>query len=160
MTLAQRLQDDLTRAIRERDDVRRDSLRMAIAAVYNAQKAQRRELADEEVVSVGSPPADGTVGPWSYPRRILSRAEKYERLAFTFCRMGTVGLIAWAIGPAWFVLIVAIAAVALYARAITLGVGWTKCFLRRPTWIVGFWLLVAIADAYWILVLGQRLPGV
>ena len=52
MTLAQRLQDDLTRAIRERDDVRRDSLRMAIAAVYNAQKAQRRELADEEVVSV------------------------------------------------------------------------------------------------------------
>ena len=44
----------------------------------------------------------GTVGPWSYPRRTLSRPEKYERLAFTFCRMGTVGLIAWALGPALF----------------------------------------------------------
>ena len=44
------------------------------------------------------------------------------------------------LGPPLFVLIVAIAAVVLYARAITLGVGWTKCFLRRPTYIVGFWL--------------------
>ena len=52
MTLAQRLQDDLTRAIRERDDVRRDSLRMAIAAVYNSQKAERRDLSDDEVVGV------------------------------------------------------------------------------------------------------------
>ncbi|HWH37163.1 MAG TPA: GatB/YqeY domain-containing protein [Candidatus Limnocylindrales bacterium] len=52
MTLAQRLQDDLTRAIRERDDLRRDSLRMAIAAVYNAQKGARRDLSDDEVVSV------------------------------------------------------------------------------------------------------------
>jgi hypothetical protein len=112
-------------------------------------------------MSAGSPPADreGTIGPWSYPRRVLSRPEKYERLAFTFCRMGTVGLVAWAIGPAVFVLIVAIVAVVLYARAITLGVGWTKCFLRRPTWIVGFWALIAAVDAYWILALGQRLPS-
>jgi hypothetical protein len=72
--------------------------------------------------------------------------------------MGTVGLIAWAIGPAPFVLIVAVIAVALYARAITLGVGWTKCFLRRPTYIIGFWAAVAVVDAYWIFVLGQRLP--
>ena len=100
----------------------------------------------------------GEVGPWSYPRRTLSRPEKYEKLAFTFCRMGTVGLIAWVLGPPLFVLIVAIAAVVLYARAITLGVGWTKCFLRRPTYIVGFWLLVAIADAYWLFVLGGHWP--
>ena len=74
--------------------------------------------------------------------------------------MGTVGLVAWAIGPAPFVLIVAVVAVALYARAITLGVGWTKCFLRRPTYIIGFWAAVAVIDAYWIFVLGQRLPNV
>ena len=43
------------------------------------------------------------------------------------------------LGPPLFVLIAAIAAIVLYARAITLGVGWTKCFLRRPTYIVGFW---------------------
>jgi len=110
-------------------------------------------------VSAGAPPADGTVGPWSYPRRVLTRPEKYERLAFTFCRMGTVGLIAWVLGPALFVLIVAIAAVVLYARAISLGVGCTKCFLRRPTYIVGFWLIVAIVDAYWIFGLGQQLPA-
>jgi hypothetical protein len=53
---------------------------------------------------------------------------------------------------------VAVIAVVLYARAITLGVGWTKCFLRRPTYIVGFWLVVAVLDAYWLIVLGQRLP--
>jgi hypothetical protein len=106
----------------------------------------------------GVPAGAGPVGPWSYPRRVLTRPEKYERLAFTFCRMGTVGLIAWVLGPALFVLIVAIAAVVLYARAISLGVGWTKCFLRRPTYIVGFWLIVAIVDAYWIFGLGQQLP--
>lgn len=111
-------------------------------------------------MSAGSPPVDGRVGPWSYPRRVLSRPEKYERLAFTFCRMGTVGLIAWIIGPAWFVLIVALIAVGLYARAITLGVGWTKCFLRRPTYIIGFWLVVAMLDLYWLLVLHGRLPTV
>jgi hypothetical protein len=109
-------------------------------------------------MSVEATEHGGEVGPWSYPRRTLSRPEKYERLAFTFCRLGTAGLVAWVLGPPLFVLIVAIAAVTLYARAITLGVGWTKCFLRRPTYIVGFWLVVAIADAYWILVLGQRLP--
>jgi hypothetical protein len=111
-------------------------------------------------VSADSPPLDGSVGPWSYPRRVLSRPEKYERLAFTFCRMGTIGLIAWLIGPAWFVLIVALIAVGLYARAVTLGVGWTKCFLRRPTWIIGFWAIIAVLDLYWLLVLGGRLPAV
>jgi len=39
--------------------------------------------------------ATGAVGPASYVRPPLSPPEKYERLAFTFCRMGTVGLIAW-----------------------------------------------------------------
>ena len=52
MTLAQRLQTDLTRAIRERDELRRDALRMAIAAAYNAEKQARRPLTDDEVVTV------------------------------------------------------------------------------------------------------------
>ena len=73
--------------------------------------------------------------------------------------MGTVGLIAWLVTPAVFVLVVAIVAIVLYARSITLGVSWSKCFLRRPTLIVGFWALVAAADLYWIFVLGQHLPG-
>jgi hypothetical protein len=102
----------------------------------------------------------GVVGPATYVRPPLSPPEKYERLAFTFCRMGTVGLIAWVVGPAWFVLAVALIAIALYAKSITLGVSWSKCFLRRPTLIIGFWATVAVVDAYWIFALGQRLPNI
>jgi hypothetical protein len=100
------------------------------------------------------------VGPATYVRPPLSPPEKYERLAFTFCRMGTVGLIAWLVTPAVFVLIVSLVAIALYAKSITLGVSWSKCFLRRPTLIIGFWAVVALADLYWLLVLGGRFPVV
>ena len=100
-----------------------------------------------------------SVGPSSYVRQPLSKPEKYERLAFTFCRLGTTGLIAWAVGPAWFVLIVAIVAIALYVKSITLGVSWSKCLLRRPTLIIGFWGVVAAADAVWLFALGQHLPA-
>ena len=102
----------------------------------------------------------GTVGPATYVRPPLTRPEKYERMAFTFCRMGTVGLIAWLVTPPIFVLIVALVAIALYARSITLGVSWSKCFLRRPSLIIGVWAAIAIADAYWLVVLGGRLPSV
>ena len=102
--------------------------------------------------------ATGAVGPATYVRPPLSPPEKYERLAFTFCRMGTVGLIAWLVTPAVFVLVVAVVAIALYAKSITLGVSWSKCFLRRPTLIIGFWAVVAVLDLYWLTVLGGRLP--
>jgi hypothetical protein len=39
-------------AIRERDELRRDTLRMVVAAAYNAQKQAGRELTDDEVISV------------------------------------------------------------------------------------------------------------
>jgi hypothetical protein len=89
----------------------------------------------------------------------LSPPEKYERLAFTFCRIGTVALIAWLVSPAILVLVVALIAIALYARSITLGVSWSKCFLRRPTLIIGVWAAIAAADAYWLFALGGRLPA-
>ena len=113
-------------------------------------------------MTVGDPALDptyGPVGPYSYPRRVLSRPEKYERLAFTFCRLGTTGLIAWVLGPPLFVLIVSVAAVVLYARSITLGVRWTKCLFRKPTLIVAFWGVVALLDAYYLFALGGRLPA-
>jgi hypothetical protein len=104
-----------------------------------------------------------TAGPIPRPETLvrppLTKPEKYERLAFTFCKMGTVGLMAWALTPPVFVLVVATVAIALYARSITLGVSWSRCFLRRPTLIIGFWALVATADLVWLFVLGQRLPG-
>jgi hypothetical protein len=101
-----------------------------------------------------------TVGPATYVRPPLSRPEKYERMAFTFCRMGTTGLIAWAVTPPIFVLAVAIVAIVLYAKSITLGVSWSKCFLRRPTLIIAVWAAIAAADLYWLIVLGGRLPNV
>jgi hypothetical protein len=103
--------------------------------------------------------AEAAVGPSSYVRPPLSRPEKYERLAFTFCRLGTTGLIVWLVTPAVFVLAVAMIAIILYARSISLGVSWSKCFLRRPTLIVGFWAVVAVLDAYWLFALGQHLPA-
>jgi hypothetical protein len=108
----------------------------------------------------GDPLSVGVVGPGSYVRPPLTRPEKYERLAFTFCRLGTTGLVAWLVGPAIFVLVVAIIAIGLYARSITLGVHWSKCLLRRPSLIIGFWAVIAAADAYWIFVLGQHVPNV
>jgi hypothetical protein len=101
-----------------------------------------------------------SVGPATYVRPPLSRPEKYERMAFTFCRMGTIGLIAWVVTPPIFVLAVAIVAIALYAKSITLGVSWSKCFLRRPTLIIAVWAAIAVADLYWLVVLGGRLPNV
>jgi hypothetical protein len=100
------------------------------------------------------------VGPATSVRPPLTRPEKYERMAFTFCRMGTVGLLAWVVTPPIFVLIVAVIAIALYAKSITLGVSWSKCFLRRPTLIIGVWAAIAAADLYWLVVLGGRLPSV
>jgi uncharacterized protein len=52
VTLSDRLQQDLQKAIRDRDELRRDTLRMAIAAAYNARKAAGRDLTDDEVLQV------------------------------------------------------------------------------------------------------------
>jgi uncharacterized protein YqeY len=52
VTLQYRLQQDMQAAIRDRDELRRDTLRMAVAAAYNAQKQAGRELTDDEVVVV------------------------------------------------------------------------------------------------------------
>jgi uncharacterized protein len=52
VTLTDRLQTDMTNAMRERDEVRLEALRMAIAAAYNAEKAAGRALTDQEVLGV------------------------------------------------------------------------------------------------------------
>lgn len=52
MTLADQIQASLTAAMRSQDALRRDTLRMVTAAAYNAEKAARRPLTDDEVVSV------------------------------------------------------------------------------------------------------------
>jgi uncharacterized protein YqeY len=52
VTLAQQIQASMTAAMRSQDALRRDTLRMVTAATYNAEKAARRPLTDDEVVGV------------------------------------------------------------------------------------------------------------
>lgn len=52
MSLGEQLQADMKTAMRDGDAHRRDTLRMAMAAVQNAAKDKRAELTDEEVLLV------------------------------------------------------------------------------------------------------------
>jgi uncharacterized protein YqeY len=52
VTLHERVQAELTAAMKSGDALRRDTLRMAVAALYNAEKAARRPLSDEETVGI------------------------------------------------------------------------------------------------------------
>ena len=52
MTLRERIQSDITAAMRSGDALRRDTLRMAESAIYNAEKRDRRTYADDEIASL------------------------------------------------------------------------------------------------------------
>jgi hypothetical protein len=52
MTIKERLMADLKTAMREQDVVRRDTIRMARAAVLNFEKAQLRDATEDEVIAV------------------------------------------------------------------------------------------------------------
>jgi uncharacterized protein YqeY len=54
MTVKQQLQDDLTTAMKARDEVRLGTVRMALTAVTNEEVSgkQQRELSDDEVLKV------------------------------------------------------------------------------------------------------------
>jgi hypothetical protein len=103
-------------------------------------------------VTTPAPAVDADpVRAWLAQRPPLTRAQKFDRLSFTFCKMGTVGLIAWLVTPPIFVLVVALVAIGLYAKAVALGLTRSQCILRRPLLIMGFWAAVATADAAWLL---------
>ncbi len=52
MTPQERIQTEITAAMRSGDVLRRDVLRMAQSALYNAEKAQRRPLSEDEQLAV------------------------------------------------------------------------------------------------------------
>ncbi|HEX9738696.1 MAG TPA: hypothetical protein VGA91_05640 [Candidatus Limnocylindria bacterium] len=90
-------------------------------------------------------------GPDVHPP--LTPAQKYERAAFTFCKLGTAALIAWLVSPPIMVLAVGSAALVLYGRALFHGLDRTRCILRYPRLVMGFWAAVVAADLTWLLVL-------
>lgn len=52
MELKKRLQDDLKQALRDREEIRKTTLRLALAAIKNAEIAQGKELDDEGLIAV------------------------------------------------------------------------------------------------------------
>ncbi len=52
MSLRERIQSELTAAMRSGDELRRDVLRMATNAAYNVEKKQQRPLAEDELIAV------------------------------------------------------------------------------------------------------------
>lgn len=52
MTLRERIQAEITTAMRSGDALRRDTLRMAENAIYNAEKRDRRTYSDDEVAAI------------------------------------------------------------------------------------------------------------
>jgi uncharacterized protein len=52
VTLRERIQSDITTAMRSGDALRRDTLRMAESSIYNAEKRDRRSYGDDEVAAV------------------------------------------------------------------------------------------------------------
>ncbi len=52
MTLRERIQSEITAAMRSGEALRRDTLRMAESAIYNAEKRDRRTYADDEVAAL------------------------------------------------------------------------------------------------------------
>lgn len=75
------------------------------------------------------------------------RGEKFERLAFTFCKAATLILI-----TRKFALPVAAGGAALfYVLAVIYGKRDTRCRLRFPVVIAAFWALVAGISLYGLL---------
>jgi uncharacterized protein YqeY len=52
VTLKERIHTDVTAAMRSGDVLRRDTLRMAENAIYNAEKRDRRTYSDDEIVAI------------------------------------------------------------------------------------------------------------
>ena len=52
VTLRERIQAEITTAMRSGDGLRRDTLRMAENAIYNAEKRDRRTYSDDEVAAI------------------------------------------------------------------------------------------------------------
>jgi uncharacterized protein YqeY len=52
MTLKERLQNDLKHAMRQKDEVRKRTLRMALAAIKNQEIEARGELSDADVAAI------------------------------------------------------------------------------------------------------------
>lgn len=79
--------------------------------------------------------------------------EKLEKIAFQFCKIATVAFLC----GRFTLPVAATLASVLYLSAHLQGKRDTRCILRYPLLIAGFWGLVAVGA--WFLVFNPQLPG-
>jgi hypothetical protein len=77
------------------------------------------------------------------------RGRQYEQLGFTFCRVGSICLLALA--PAYALLIASGLTIFYYLRAMQAGVTRSDCFLRHPLVIIAFWFCVGAGDMAYLI---------
>jgi hypothetical protein len=79
---------------------------------------------------------------------IVNEGERLEKLGFTWCKIGSIALIA--LFPKWALLLAGTLAIYYYARALLLGVTRSCCVLRHPLLIIAFWLAAMAVDMVFI----------
>lgn len=73
-----------------------------------------------------------------------STGEKYEKLAFTFCKAATLVLLT----QKYAMIVTAGGATVFYLLAHFHGQRETRCILRKPLISAGFWGVICLAAAY------------
>jgi hypothetical protein len=81
-----------------------------------------------------------------------SRGSEVEGYAFTFCKAAFLALL---FGK-YAVLVLSIATVGLYLAAYAKGVREWRCWVKPP-WVVLFFALVGIVQAYWLFISPRHL---
>ena len=88
-----------------------------------------------------------------------TRGEAWERVAFTFCRAGTIVLFAQLlVGSRYILPFVALSTALLYGVAVFFGKRDTRCILRVPWVVIAFWGVIGLA-AVWLALRGSGLPS-
>lgn len=75
------------------------------------------------------------------------RGREVEGWAFTFCKAAFLALLC----GKYAVLVLSVAAVALYVAAYAMGVREWRCWVKMP-WVAAFFAVVAAAQAYMLFV--------
>jgi len=84
---------------------------------------------------------------------VKTRGAKFEGIAFSFCKAATILLIITVCGLQRFALPIVAGATALfYLLAYVSGQSDTRCILKKAPLVATFWIAVALAALYYIVV--------
>lgn len=92
-------------------------------------------------------------------RRPQTPGEQWEGVAFTFCKAATLALVfQLLLGPRFVLPAVCLGTAILYVTAFSKGCTSTRCVLKHPALIVGFYAAVAAASL-WLTFAGIEFPS-